>query len=136
MNQQLLIDDNEDERTKEAARWLNARLANFRARRFDGQYLHELEALLKDHHNLCKRRGIRFPDLCVIPLPWRNACKIVRRDLDKASVAQIIMNLHAEYPGITMEEIGIGMQHAFPRLFPPPKVLEIARSVPDRIARA
>jgi ribosomal 50S subunit-associated protein YjgA (DUF615 family) len=73
-----------------------------------------IEELIKHETQLARRRGLKIPELVVIPLVRQSSVEIFRKDLDTAGVANVITRLAAKYPGITEAEIAWAVRKAWP----------------------
>lgn len=114
----LGLDKSEDVRVNRAAEYLYVRFEKFKTKKLTPSVARDVDRLLKDHRNACKRIGIHFPELIAICLPEHNYIEIVRRDLERPGIERVALNLTVKIPSITMQELAEIMARAFPQLRP------------------
>jgi hypothetical protein len=108
-------DPDEAPEIAEAGRDLLTRLnLAFTGKRWHGGTLPALREAIAHHLAACRRRGVRFPTLTVLPFPRLGTFQLVRADLDEASIRTLIVNLALNLTGVTMLEVARAVAYAFP----------------------
>lgn len=79
-----------------------------------GSIVQIIEEYVDEHVNRVRRNGLDMPKLAVIVMPKSGNIDIVPRDLDKAGIETLIVNLAKKYPGVSAHELGFAINRAFP----------------------
>lgn len=110
-----------DPRLKAAMVALSKIIANFMYLEMTPRTLQELMDAIKWHRDRCKaKHGFDFPVLVPFVLPRLGTIDMVRADLDRRSIEQLVINKLREHEAarITMEEVVAAVRAAFPDFKP------------------
>jgi hypothetical protein len=118
--------DAQDRALIEAARPLMGKLKVYvhtRARFMDRQTFHEINQIVEDEAVLIQQRtGLKLPKLVAVFLPCVGHLQLVRADMERAGIEQLIKNMAAEFrsvdPNILTREIVMAIRAAFPAYKP------------------
>lgn len=84
------------------------------APRMTDRLMHRLKVTVADHIIRARQEGIDYPDLVVVWLDQVRAVKLWRADLDRKDIERQLLNLVAEHPDITADEIARAVRASFP----------------------
>jgi hypothetical protein len=78
--------------------------------------LHDLRQIVKDHRSQCRLRGVKFPEMVVIPVEVDGGhhLEVVRRDMEPTSLRIWLYNLTQRYPSITRDSMLAALRFGFP----------------------
>ena len=117
-----MIDDSEPERVDprlvESKRQLALKIARHcRGKRLDQHLVHEVTQIYEDHRVAARQDGVDFPELVPLVLDEQRKINLVRRDLDQASIDNLVLEIAQDQlsndrysPG----EIARAVRRAFP----------------------
>lgn len=114
-----MIDIEQSELASTIMRELQGRLEFLRqTENFGPGLLHKINALLVDTRQRCKHQDIDFPVMAAIIVPSEALIEIVRADLDRKAIEQVVVNLVTRYSRIPMIELAHAVKTAFPDFKP------------------
>lgn len=69
---------------------------------------------VQDHRTRARQQGIDFPVMVPIVIQSRKWVNLVRADLDRRSIEQLVVNICTQFPTIEMIEVAQAIKRAFP----------------------
>jgi hypothetical protein len=111
------------------------RLSLVTAGRVPSRMLYEDVIKVRDDHRTEWRvKGVDFPHLVIFAVPRLRIMELWRADLDYASIRTKMMNLVMAAPEVTMQELALALQSAYPD-FGQRAIVDEGEAIVERVRR-
>jgi hypothetical protein len=101
-------------RLSRSGRELMAKIETQLGKPLNRHSVRSIMSIVSDHGIKARQDGIDFPVMVPVIIQSRKWIRIVRADLDRRSIEQLVVNLCTQFPTIEMAEVAEAIHRAFP----------------------